>query len=137
MDLLAALRRLIAEGEVDLEIDAGKLGHMDSPVAVQAEANRWLVLLVAACGAAFWFAGWAGGGGAVALSVAVWFAYVRRALHRRIERRVHAQALDDVQTWRRLWRFGGMRLLAGGAVCAAPDGNWMQFVRERRAATAP
>ncbi len=133
-ELLAGLRALLASGAVTLEVDATRLNHMDSPVAVEAEANRWLALLIALSGAAFWFGGWAIGIAALALSVVLWLVPVRRSLRRRVERRVRVRALDDVQTWRRLWRFGGVRLVAADAVCAAPDGNWMQFVRERGAA---
>jgi hypothetical protein len=131
-ELLGALRHLLSAGAVSLEIDAAKLNHMDSPVAVESEVNRWLAAMIAACGGAFWLGGWIGGAGALALSVLLWFAHVRRALRRRVERRVHARALGDVQTWRKLWRFGGVRLVAADAACAAPAGNWMQFVRERR-----
>jgi hypothetical protein len=131
-ELLADLRALLADGAVVLDIDSGKLNHMDSPVGVEAEANRWLLALIAVCGAAAWFGGWLAGLAALVASIALWLGYVRKALHRRVERRVQAKALADVQTWRRLWRFGGVRLVAGDAVCAAPADNWMGFVRERR-----
>jgi hypothetical protein len=57
---------------------------------------------------------------------------VRQDVARRIRRRVETVALDDAATWRRLWRHGGVAIgIAGGGVaCAAPDGNWMQFVRD-------
>ncbi|MBV9522277.1 MAG: hypothetical protein JO010_05765, partial [Alphaproteobacteria bacterium] len=62
-------------------------------------------------------------------------AYVRR----RVAMRVHERALQDSDLWRRLWRFGGVRLVPRGAddpaakqriePCAAPEGNWMALVR--------
>lgn len=132
-ELLARLRAMLASGAVALDVDATRLNHMDSPVAVEAEANRWLAVMIVVCGAAFWFGGWPAGAAALVLSAALWLLYVRRWLRRRVERRVRVRALDDIGTWRRLWRFGGVRLVAGDAVCAAPAGNWMQFVRERGA----
>jgi hypothetical protein len=130
-DLLVALRRLLEEGTVRLELDAAKLDHMDSPVSVQSESTRWFAVLFVACGAAFWFGGWIGGAVAVVASLALWFAWVRPGTHRRITARVQEHALKDTQTWRTLWRFGGVKLIAGSATCAAPNDNWMQFVRDR------
>lgn len=133
VQLLSDLRALLEAGVVRLDIDAAKLNHMDSPVGVESESNRWFAILFAACAVATWFGGWIGGALALAASVALWFGFVRPDVYRRVERRVRANAVNDVQAWRKLWRFGGVRLVAGEAICAAPDGNWMQFVRERRA----
>jgi hypothetical protein len=129
-ELLAALRALIERHVVRLEIDAAKLDHMDSPVSVQSESTRWFAVLFVACGAAFWFGGWIGGIAAVAASIALWFAWVRPATHRRIHARVRNAATRDTQLWRSLWRFGGIRLVSGSTTCAAPNDNWMQFVRD-------
>jgi len=130
-ELLAALRALIERKDVRLELDAAKLDHMDSPVSVQSESTRWFFVLFVACGAAFWFGGWIGGAVAVAVAIAVWFAWVRPGTHRRVRARVQDTAIKDAQTWRALWRFGGVSLVAGDATCTAPGDNWMQFVRER------
>jgi hypothetical protein len=130
-DLLAALKRLVEQGAVRLELDAAKLDHMDSPVSVQSESTRWFAVLFVASGAAFWFGGWIGGGAAIIASLALWFAWVRPGTHRRIAARVQERALKDTQTWRALWRFGGVKLVADNATCAAPNDNWMQFVRDR------
>jgi len=135
-ELLAALKTMIDGGAVRLEIEPGKLDHMDSPVSVQSESTRWFAILFVACGAAFWFGGWIGGAAALAASLALWFAWIRPATHRRIDARVRGTALNDTQLWRALWRFGGVRLVAGDAACTAPDGNWMQFVRDRSAIQA-
>jgi hypothetical protein len=130
-DLLAALRAMVDVGSVRLDITSGKLDHMDSPVSVQSESTRWFAVLFVACAAAFWFGGWIGGAAAVVASLALWFAWVRPSTHRRINARVRETALKDTQLWRALWRFGGVRLVAGDATCAAPGDNWMQFVRDR------
>jgi hypothetical protein len=130
-ELLAALRGMIARGDVQLQLDAAKLDHMDSPVSVQADSTRWFAVLFVACAAAFWFGGWIGGGVATATSIALWFAWVRPGTHRRIRARVNDIATKDTQTWRALWRFGGVRLVAANTTCSAPTDNWMQFVRDR------
>ncbi len=54
-------------------------------------------------------------------------------VHRRIERRVREIALSSAQRWRMLWAFGGVTLIGPDSdrakICAAPKGNWMEFVR--------
>jgi hypothetical protein len=137
-ELLASLREILAAGEAKLALDVRRLEHPDSPVVVPAEATRWFVLLAAAIGAAWWFGGWFGAGVAAAASVAIWYGWVRRHLARRIRGRVDRLALEDVVAWRKLWRIGGVTLVPRlGSPCAAPDGNWMQFVRDRRRAPQP
>ena len=39
--LLAALRRGVAEGSVDLHVEPKRLNHIDSPVAFEADGNIW------------------------------------------------------------------------------------------------
>lgn len=131
-ELLAALRASLRAGTVELRLDARRLDLVDSPVSVQAESTRWLYGMVVATGAAWWWGGQVAGLAVAAASVGCWFLWVRRDVARRIRRRVETVALDDAATWRRLWRHGGLALglAGGGAACAAPDGNWMQFVRD-------
>jgi hypothetical protein len=132
-ELLAELRTLLDRGAARLDVDPAKLNHMDSPVGVQAESTRWFAILFVACAAAFWFGGWIAGAAVLGTSVVLWFAWVRPATHRRVEQRVRLNTVNDVQSWRQLWRFGGLKLSADSAICTAPDGNWMQFVRDRMA----
>lgn len=130
-ELLSALRASLREGRVELRLDAIRLDKQDSPVSVQAESTRWLYGLILASAAAWWWGGPAAGLAAGAASIACWFLWVRRDVARRIRGRVETVALDDTTTWRQLWRHGGLALVApGGVACAAPDGNWMQFVRD-------
>lgn len=131
-ELLRALRAALRAGRVELRLDPRRLDKEDSPVSVQAESTRWLYGLVVASGGAWWWGGHAAGLVAGAASVACWYMWVRPDVARRIRRRVEDAALDDATTWRRLWRHGGVALgvLGGGATCAAPEGNWMQFVRD-------
>src|SRR6185312_11375864 len=40
-ELLAALRRGVAEGRVELGVEPRRLNHIDSPVAFEADGNIW------------------------------------------------------------------------------------------------
>src|SRR5690242_15938278 len=61
VDLLRALRGLVESGALRLELDLKRLDHMDSPVGVEADSNRWIYPAIVLCGALFWFVGlWAG-----------------------------------------------------------------------------
>lgn len=133
-ELLAIIQGLVVSGVIEFELDFAHLDKTDSPVSVQAESTRWLYTLVALCLAAAWLGGVAGFATASIVGVVVWFAWVRRDVARRIRARVETRALVDVALWRRLWRFGGVRLSVrgGGAVCAAPNDNWMQYARDRQ-----
>lgn len=131
-ELLDQLRALVAMRRASLVLDAGRLDKPDSPVSVQAESTRWLYALLLAAGAAAWGFGVAGGALACALSVVLWYAWVRPDVARRIRDRIEGRALFDVELWRRAWRHGGIALAEGGrTVCSSPDGNWMEFVRAR------
>lgn len=131
--LFRALGALVRRGEIALRLDFARLDHMDSPVAVQAEGNRWAYAIIAAALLALWRAG---GLAALGVAVAGFLAYYvlgRRRLHRRLEQRVMEGALTSLALWRALWRWGGVALVApGGKTCAAPAGNWMALVRDLR-----
>jgi len=131
-DLLRALQRLQAEGKVEIRVEPARLNHMDSPVAVEADSNIWIYGFLAAAAAAWW--GWGLGAAAAALAIGVvlYLTLGKAYIHRRIERRVRQRGLDDLETWRKLWRFPGLTLVASNAACASPDGNWMAFVRSLR-----
>jgi hypothetical protein len=134
--LLAALRRLEAEGRLELRIEPALLTHMDSPVASEADGNIWVYGFLAVAAALFLWRGIVPGLAAFAAGLAVYFLLGRPYMHRRIERRVREQALGSLETWRKLWRFRGLTLCArdrpGLADCPSPEGNWMAFVRTLR-----
>jgi hypothetical protein len=135
-ELLAALRRLAAEGKVTMTIAPERLNHIDSPVAVEADGNIWAYAFLLAAALVGWRWGVIAGLMALALGVALYFTLGRAYVHRRIERRVRRDALQDLEKWRKLWRFSGLTLVAvdrpGLAPCASPDGNWMAFIRSVR-----
>jgi tetratricopeptide (TPR) repeat protein len=133
-DLLRALGALHQAGKIALRLDYKRLNHIDSPVGVEADSNIWAYAAILAVVLA-WFAGGAVAAGVAApLGIALYYtagvAYVRH----RLKRRVVERALGNVDLWRRLWRFGGVSLVRqdDGAVCDAPEGNWMELVRSAK-----
>jgi len=133
-ELFARLRMLCREGRVAIDLDNKRLTHIDSPVAFEAWGNQWVYSLLAlTCGLWWWF-GWKVGAGAAVASVLLYLTLGKTFLHRRIERRVREQVLEDVVHWRKLWSFGGVTLRstadsANEGICASPRDNWMEFVR--------
>jgi len=133
-ELFARLRRLCAEGRIAIDLDNKRLMHIDSPVSFEAWGNQWVYpLLVLTC-ALWWRFGSRVGAGAAVASVLLYLTLGKAYLHRRIERRVREQVLEDVVRWRKLWSFGGvtLRSTADGprdGICASPSDNWMEFVR--------
>jgi hypothetical protein len=133
-ELFARLRQLCAEGRVAIDLNNKRLMHIDSPVSFEAWGNQWVYpLLILTCAIWWWF-GWKVGTGAAVASVLLYLTLGKSFLHRRIERRVREQVLEDVVRWRKLWSFGGVSLHctgdgAGNGICASPGDNWMEFVR--------
>ncbi|HEX7966991.1 MAG TPA: hypothetical protein VF502_02140 [Stellaceae bacterium] len=133
-ELLAALRRLVTDGKVEIRIVPRTLNHIDSPVTVEADGNIWAYAFLFIAALLWWRWGAAPGLAAVAAGVAVYLTLGRAYVHRRIERRVREQALYDIGKWRKLWQFSGLTLVATGrpdiAACASPKDNWMAFIRD-------
>jgi hypothetical protein len=131
--LLAGLRRLLGEGRIEIRVDPGRLNHIDSPVASEADGNIWVYGFVGLGAALWWWKGMVPALIEIGVGVAIYVTLGRAYVHRRIERRVHDKALLSLETWRQLWRFRGVTLAArdrpGVADCASPEGNWMAFVR--------
>lgn len=134
-DCFRRLQGLIHGNAVSLTVDADFLDHIDSPVAVEADSNIWAYGLVAAAGTLFWYGGALYGLGAALAGTVLYFTLGRAYVRRRLRRRVEREALTDLEKWRKLWRFGGVALsaAAAGPVCAAPEGNWIDFVRRQAA----
>jgi hypothetical protein len=131
--LLAALRRGVADGKVELGVEPKRLNHIDSPVAFEADGNIWAYAALFIAAVLGWRWGMVPGLAALAVGVVVYLTLGRAYMYRRIERRVRGAALDDLEKWRKLWRFRGLTLTATDrqdlAPCMSPDGNWMAFTR--------
>ncbi|HZB93300.1 MAG TPA: hypothetical protein VE397_17770 [Stellaceae bacterium] len=131
--LLASLRQLDRDGRVEIRIDPRPLGHIDSPVAFEADGNVWVYGSVALAGALLLWRGVVPALAALAIGIALYLSIGRVYVNRRIRQRVRTTALASAETWRKVWRFRGLTLIAKDrpdlAACSSPDGNWMAFVR--------
>lgn len=129
-DYLRLLREAIAAGHIKPVLDFGQLEHVDSPISVQADSNRWVYGLVITISAAAWAGGlWWGIGAATAGAVS-WFSIGKRWHRQRMEQRFNDLSLQKTETWKKLWRMPGVTLIdtRSGAECASPSGNWRVFI---------
>jgi hypothetical protein len=137
-DLLRRLAALVGAGRVVLTIDRGKLSHIDFPLALEADGNRWVYGLAALTALAVWQCGPPIGAAAAVASVVVYQTIGRAVIARRLLVRIHEQGLTSLDIWRRLWRFGGVILLPDdGEPWQGPDRSWMALVREMTEQTVP
>ena len=129
-DYLRLLREVIAAGGIKPVLSFGKLEHVDSPISVQADSNRWIYSLIVIVAAAAWFGGLWWAIGAVTAGAAGWFGIGKRWHRRRMERRFYDLSLQQIELWKKLWRMPGVTLIdtRSGAECASPSGNWRVFV---------
>jgi hypothetical protein len=131
-ELLARLDALVEARQITLALVRGKLGHLDFPLALEADGNRWAYPLFLVAGITWWQFGTALGIAAMAAAAVIYQTLGRAYMARRLERRIRERGLKETETWRRLWRFGGVILIpaeGGRAPCQGPDGNWMALVR--------
>jgi len=130
---LNQLKRLVADGKISLKIDQKRLTHMDSPVVCDPDSTRWLYALAVVAGVVWWRLGTTYGLVAVAVAGIIYATLARTYVKRRLERRVQEIALSDPTIWRKLWRFGGVALIAkdsgADAPCTAPKDNWVAFMQ--------
>jgi hypothetical protein len=130
-DYLRRLREAIAAGTIKPVLNLNKLEHVDSPISVQADSNRWIYSLIVIVSAAAWLGGlWWAIGAATAGGLA-WFAIGKRWHRRRMERRFYDLSLQQTEQWKKLWRMPGVTLTdpATGTECVSPDGNWRVFAK--------
>jgi hypothetical protein len=126
-DYLAALRQAYDDGRLQVELDYGKLDHLDSPINVQAEKAWWIFGgLFGGIGLGYFF-DWHYGVGFAAVIAALYVTLGKRIINRRMRARLRSMALEDIAVWRKLWRIRGVTLAVGEARCVAPDGNWVRF----------
>lgn len=129
-DYLRQLRETIAAGGIKPALSLDKLEHVDSPISVQADSNRWIYSLIVIVSAAAWFGGLWWAIGAATAGAAGWFGIGRRWHRQRMERRFYDLSLQQIELWKKLWRMPGVTLIdtRSGAECASPSGNWRVFV---------
>lgn len=137
-DLFIALALAIREGRVLVDLDCRKLRHIDSPITVEADYNRWVYAVAVVAAAAGILVNWIAGVSALAVGIAVYFVKGQPWVHARMRGRFHGQILRDIKLFKKLWNLKGVTLIlpaeAGApalATCASPDGNWRRFVLDQ------
>lgn len=126
-DYLAALRQALDDGRLTIDMNFGKLDHVDSPVNVQAE-KAWWPFAALFGGVGFgWFVHWYYGVAFAAFVVALYYTVGRRIIVSRMRTRLRGQIMEDVTLWRKQWRLKGLTLVANGVRCESPDGSWIRF----------
>lgn len=130
VDYLRLLREALQSGALTVSLDLGKLEHIDSPISVQADSNRWIYSLIVIVGAAAWFGGTWWAVGAAGAGAAAWFAFGRRWHRSRMEQRFHQVTLHNLEDWKKLWRMPGVVLTDArtGDQSQSPSGNWRALV---------
>lgn len=138
-DYLRLMREAVSAGHIRATLDYAKLEHVDSPISVQADSNRWIYGLIVVVSAAAWFGGMWWGIGAATLGAAGWFGIGKRWHRQRMERRFYDLSLQHSEEWKKLWRMPGVTLIdtRTGAECVSPAGNWRGFVGTASQAAAP
>jgi hypothetical protein len=140
--LLGDLRRLYAAGAIELRLDYKRLAHIDSPVSAESDSMIWIYGMIAVTAAAYPLGHFIASIIAFAVALTAYITIGRAKVRRRIAERVKENALSQIALWQKLWRFGGITLVARGKdlpECTAPQGNWALLVRNLRepvAATA-
>lgn len=129
--LLILLDRAITQGLVILTLDRRKLSSADFPLSLESESNIWVYPLLVLIGIVAYYTGLYGG---LAAFIAAFFLFQRVArpwIARRIETRIRARALKEIEIWRKLWRFGGVILTRAdtGQTVQGPDGHWTVLIR--------
>ena len=128
--LFVLLHDAIAAGRVSVVLDYKRLAHVDSPICVEADSNRWIYGIMAAGGGAGFGLGWSAGVAAVALGLGLYFALGRGWIRRRMAVRFYGSALEDIAAFKRLWRLHGVTLglVSRAHLCRSPGGDWRRFV---------
>lgn len=130
VEYLRLLRDAVAAGVIKPSLNLNKLEHVDSPISVQADSNRWIYSLIVIVSAAAWLGGTWWAVGAAGAGGAAWFTIGKRWHRQRMERRFYELSLDRTDEWKKLWRMTGVTLIdpKTGTECASPAGNWRAFV---------
>ena len=145
-DLFNALAVAIREGCVIVDLDCRKLRHIDSPIAVEADYNRWIYAIAVIAAAAGFLVDWMVGLGVLAVGVVAYFAKGRPWIEARMRERFRSQILHDIKLFKKLWNLKGVTLTlaataagtdAAFVACASPDGNWRRFVLDHVTPPAP
>ena len=130
-DLLARLERMVESGALTLTVDRTKLSSLDFPLASEVDGNIWVYAMAAVSAVLWWRVGMWYGIAAGVTSLILYQTLGKRYIARRLDRRIRERGLKEMDTWRALWRFGGVILTPadGGPPCQGPQGSWFALAR--------
>ncbi len=133
-ELLAKLKALVESGKVILTVDRTKLSSLDFPLGSEVDGNIWVYAMALASVAIWWRAGMWFGIAAGVVSLILSQTLGKSYVARRLDRRIRERGLQETDTWRALWRFGGVILTPadGGTPCQGPQGSWFAVARSGR-----
>lgn len=132
VEYLRLLRDAITAGAIKPVLNFSKLEHVDSPISVQADSNRWIYSLIIIVSAAAYLGGMWWAIGATGLGAVGWFSIGKRWHRQRMERRFYDVSLDRTEEFKKLWRMTGVTLIDAktSQECVSPAGNWRAFVAQ-------
>ena len=130
-ELLAKLKGLVDSGKVILTVDRSKLSSLDFPLGSEVDGNIWVYAMALVSVAIWWRTGMWFGIAAGVTSLILYQTLGKAYVARRLDRRIRERGLQEMDTWRALWRFGGVILTPaeGGAPCQGPQGSWFTVAR--------
>ena len=131
-ELLSLIVAALGQGRADIAFSSGLESHMDFPGNSETDKGQFILPALVLVGLAWWFGGWAGFGGAIAILAGLYYAWWRKVVRTRMRRRFIAKAMTDLKLWRKSWGFAGISLKAGPSECLSPKGDWRAFAAELR-----
>jgi len=137
-EMLRQIVAALAEGRADIAFSGRLESHMDFPGNSETDKTQFIIAGLLLIGLAYWFGKWWLMAAALVLVLAVYLAYWRGLVQRRIRRRFIAKAMADPMVWRKSWSFPGIALSAAGEECRSPAGDWRAFatrLKERASAS--
>ncbi len=136
-EMLRQIVAALAEGRADIAFSGRLESHMDFPGNSETDKTQFIIAGLLLIGLAYWFGNWWLVAAALALVVAVYLAFWRGIVRRRIRRRFIAKAMADPIVWRKSWSFPGIALSAAGEECKSPAGDWRAFATRLKEQSAP
>ena len=130
-ELLAKLEAMVQSGKLILTVDRSKLSSLDFPLSSEVDGNLWVYGMAVVSALIWWRVGmWFGIAAGVA-SLVLYQTLGKAYIARRLDKRIRERGLKEMDTWRALWRFGGVILTpaGGGAPCQGPQGSWFALAR--------
>jgi hypothetical protein len=136
----SALEESLGSARVAFRLDLGKLCHPHCPLPFDfyktwiAYAYIGVILVAYVVASVFELAGWPFWSTLIGVTAVYWLG-VRPLAERWVRRKIVAYIMDDLGRLEKIWRYGGVTLVASdGTSAAAPADDWRRFVLPSAAA---